>query len=327
VTAVCGCIETQARGALHIHVVIYGGLKPRLLEDCVGFDGLCHAVTSILDSMYVAAMPMSSHVEQMLHQKMKHNEEGKQILPPLSKSYASMHHVPSPIHDPSEWLRLLLMNIYRTGIHSHSFTCRKHAAGRFRCRGAFPCSCNQRTGPIELLLPWCSTIPDEAPQSLSRTVPQESAEPIAVKSINLNRDYSINLLPEEDPRMIVWELQRPIQQTLPPLSDEWEQEFHRCWRTNDINNSTHVLHTAKEFCIDALLSALKKDCSQDSNDSTVLLSFDSISKWLETQSPCQVVFIYKDLQDQLADRNGLMVSTNPTAHILTGSSNNAILLG
>jgi hypothetical protein len=53
VTAVCGCIETQARGALHIHVVIYGGLKPRLLEDCVGFDGLCHAVTSILDSMYV----------------------------------------------------------------------------------------------------------------------------------------------------------------------------------------------------------------------------------------------------------------------------------
>jgi hypothetical protein len=151
VTAVCGCIETQARGALHIHVVIYGGLKPRLLEDCVGFDGLCHAVTSILDSMYVAAMPMSSHVEQMLHQKMKHNEEGKQILPPLSKSYASMHHVPSPIHDPSEWLCLLLMNIYRTGIHSHSFTCRKHAAGRFRCRGASPCSCNQRTGPIELL--------------------------------------------------------------------------------------------------------------------------------------------------------------------------------
>jgi hypothetical protein len=64
-------------------------------------------------------------------------------------------------------------------------------------------------------------------------VPLESAEPIAVKSSNLNRDYSINLLPEEDPQMIVWELQRPIQQTLPPLSDAWEQEFHRCWRTNE----------------------------------------------------------------------------------------------
>jgi hypothetical protein len=159
-------------------------------------------------------------------------------------------------------------------------------------------------------------------------VPLESAELIAVKSSNLKRDYSIKLVPEEDPRMIVWELQRPIQQTLPPLSDEWEQEFHRCWRINDINSSTNnVLHTAKDFCIKALLSALKKDCSQASNDDTVLLSFGSISKWLETQSPCQVVFIYKDLQDQLADRNGLMVSTNTTAHILTGSSNNAVLLG
>jgi hypothetical protein len=31
------------------------------------------------------------------------------------------------------------------------------------------------------------------------------------------------------------------------------------------------------------------------------------------------MFIYKDLQNQLAERNGWMVSTNPTAHILTGS--------
>jgi hypothetical protein len=60
---------------------------------------------------------------------------------------------------------------------------------------------------------------------------------------------------------------------------------------------------------------------------TVLQSFDSISRWLETQSPCQVIFIYKDLQTQLAERNGWMVSTNPTAHVLTGSSNNAVLLG
>lgn len=327
VTAVCGCIETQARGALHIHVVIYGGLKPKLLEDCVGFDGLCHAVSAILDSMYSAAMPMSSHMEQMLHQKMKHNEEGKQMLPKLSRSYASMHHVPSPVQDPSEWLRLLLMNIYRTGIHSHSFTCRKHAAGRFRCRGAFPCACNQKTGPIELLLPWCSDATDETLQPLSKAIPLQSTHPIQVKSSNLNRNYSINLLPEEDQRLIVWELKRPTQGTLPPLSDEWEHEFQNSWKNNDIDNHTVDLCAAKEFCINALLSALKEEDSPNNFDSSVLHSFASISLWLETQSPCQVIFIYRDLQTQLAGRNGWMVSTNPAAHVLTGSSNNAILLG
>jgi hypothetical protein len=64
----------------------------------------------------------------------------------------------------------------------------------------------------------------------------------------LNRDYSINLLPEEDPRMIVWELLRPIQQTLPALLDEWELEFQKCCRHNDINSASHDLKTAKQFC-------------------------------------------------------------------------------
>jgi hypothetical protein len=77
-----------------------------------------------------------------------------------------------------------------------------------------------RTWPIELLLLWCSDTNGDTQKSLSKTVPLQNTEPIQVKNSNLNRDYSINLLPEEDPRMIVWELLHPIQQTLPALLDE-----------------------------------------------------------------------------------------------------------
>jgi hypothetical protein len=120
--------------------------------------------------------------------------------------------------------------------------------------------------------------------------------------------------------MIVWELLRPIQQTLPALLDEWELEFHKCCRHNDINSSSDDLKNAKEFCINAFLSALKEHDCQEEKDNSVLQSYEGISKWLESQSPCQVIFIYKDLQNQLADHNGWMVSTNPTAHILTNNN-------
>ena len=29
-----GCIETQARGALHFHIILWGGLEPKLLQNC-----------------------------------------------------------------------------------------------------------------------------------------------------------------------------------------------------------------------------------------------------------------------------------------------------
>jgi hypothetical protein len=64
--------------------------------------------------------------------KMKHHEKGKKLLPPLCSPYASMFHVPSPTTNPSGWLKLLLMNMFRTAIHRHTFTCKKHAAGKLK---------------------------------------------------------------------------------------------------------------------------------------------------------------------------------------------------
>ena len=314
-TALSGCIETQARGALHIHIIVYGGLKPKLLEDCVGFKPLCEVVSSVLDSMYTASMPLSAHIENFLLTKMKHHETGKKLLPPLCSSYASMFHVPSPTTNPSGWLQLLLMNMFRTAIHRHTFTCRKHAAGKLRCRGAFPCTCVPNTGPIELLLPQCWEHMDTCNNTsakktlpISQIVPEQSSEPIDVKPDPRKRDYHCNLLPVNDDKMIVWELKRPIQPTLPPIEPN----------NFDIETAIHNITTMlqdTEFADETM------------EDETVFNSSKNISQWLMALKPKEVMSLYKDLQAQLPTMNGWVVSTNPTAHNLTGSSNNAIMLG
>jgi len=66
VTAVYGSIETQARGALHFHILIYGGLNPKLLEDVTGHESLTKAISSVLSAMYNAELPRSVHIEDIL---------------------------------------------------------------------------------------------------------------------------------------------------------------------------------------------------------------------------------------------------------------------
>jgi hypothetical protein len=73
VTAVYGSIEIQARGALHFHIVIYGGLNPKLLQDVTGHESLTKAISSVLSAMYYnAELPRTSvHIEDILIKEMQ----------------------------------------------------------------------------------------------------------------------------------------------------------------------------------------------------------------------------------------------------------------
>ena len=52
-----GCVETQARGALHFHAIIWGGIKPKLLEHATSIPAVCQAVQRALDKMFSAQIP------------------------------------------------------------------------------------------------------------------------------------------------------------------------------------------------------------------------------------------------------------------------------
>ena len=71
VTAYFGATETQDRGALHFHLLIWGGISPTLLEDAAGFKQICRKIEHALDSQYVASLPRNKHLAYMLLNKMK----------------------------------------------------------------------------------------------------------------------------------------------------------------------------------------------------------------------------------------------------------------
>ena len=66
VTAHFGCIETQARGALHFHLVLWGGITPNLLEKGASFLDVCKSIEKAWNSMLVAHLPRSVHVKDIL---------------------------------------------------------------------------------------------------------------------------------------------------------------------------------------------------------------------------------------------------------------------
>ena len=68
-----GMTETQQRGALHFHVLLYGSLTPKLLELAAGSPNLEKVVADALDTMYCAKIPQAFHIQDYMGKGMKKN--------------------------------------------------------------------------------------------------------------------------------------------------------------------------------------------------------------------------------------------------------------
>ena len=61
----CGALdvtEAQARSALHLHLILFGGLSPNMLEKVCSFKDMSEIVSNALDTMFCAELPQSVHV-------------------------------------------------------------------------------------------------------------------------------------------------------------------------------------------------------------------------------------------------------------------------
>ena len=318
VTAVYGSVETQARGALHFHIVIWGGITPKLLENSVGVPEVCKCVEEVLDTMYTAELPRAKHVEEILVRRMKNHPDGRAKLPPKSKQYAAMLHVPSPKYESQNWCSLCQYNIKRTGIHCHTFTCKKPPSGRHRCRGAMPQDNNERTGPLLL------TVPENEELSLSEICPvisEENLDPVAPPK---GRNYLHNPVPALDDRLIVWELKRSSLSALPAIPQALLPDNNQ-GENNTEEERQLCLDKAKQFCISQMVEALAEEANTPGYGEDGL--DDSICDWLQGLLPQSVISVYNKLVEDIKSRNGWVVSTSPILHNATGSSTNAVLLG
>ena len=340
VTAFFGCVETQARGALHFHIVLWGGITPNLLEKAASFPQLCSEIQNALDTMYVAQIPRSVHMKGMLVQKMKETPEGRASLPTFAKIYPSMKHIPSPKMQET-WKKELFHTMLRTGIHKHSFTCKTPPAGKTRCRGARPAGDAAATLPVLLEVP--ENLDSAAQQKqLHKIVPTKSSSPIPPAPDSASRNIQDFPVPPLSKNLVVWELKRPLLQPLAPVPEHLQRAFQSfvmkmsevenpdslCQQVDDALSNVdtvdiaELLLLAKEFCVREIGLCLGENTNLKDEDSQT-----NITNWMKQLSPVQVVKLYEDLNKQIVNQNGLVTETNSILSLATGASTNAILIG
>ena len=59
--------EGHARGTLHFHLLIYGGLSPYLLQRFAAMDDICKSISVAMDQMYTSKLPIQDHIIPLLY--------------------------------------------------------------------------------------------------------------------------------------------------------------------------------------------------------------------------------------------------------------------
>ena len=336
VTAVFGGIETQARGALHFHLLIWGSIPPKVLHWASYIPEIRAKVQAALDKMYCAQIPKDLHVKDMMLRSMKSSlsSTGPKLLPKASKVYSSAKHIPSFISGSQDSCKTHFgEQIIKTGIHDHTFTCHKPPQGLHRCRGCRPAGDSATTQPRFLEIEGGLNGDNLADKTLSQIVPTVMDEPPAHTWGNAStrrlRDYMVDPIPLEDNNeLLMWELQRPLLEPLPPLPHEVQDVYDKHLEQQTGINQNHVLPSnsddllaqGKNFATQQLLSCI--DIVRDGNNAST-----NFTQWLGSLESHTVIALYIELNDKIKSRNGMVVETNVPLQLATGSSTNAILLG
>ena len=157
ITAFFGMTETQQRKALHFHVILWGGLLPKLLkkvacvlppEESMGqtqaqLQKLCKEVQTALDSLCSATLPANLHVQNHMFSEMKQTDKGLALLKKVRDKHKPIQAFSVPLLPSSrvankedekmEWKRFFWKCVLQNGIHIHCFTCKKPPAGMHAC--------------------------------------------------------------------------------------------------------------------------------------------------------------------------------------------------
>ena len=340
ITGYFGCIETQDRGALHFHVLLWGGISPRLLEMSTPFPDVCKVVADALDKMYTAGVPRGVHVRDILTRQMKTTEDGRSLLPPLATTYSATRTVPCPRNNKEIWQDFMYHNMMRTGVHTHSFSCKKPPAGAHKCRNGYCCACNGSTSPIFLKLSQSDVEKVVMKEmAITEVMPVIDEEKGSIPAHDSLRDYNTLPIVPFDDRLVVWELKRDRVVNLTALPTRFAEAYDRVksgrCRAADFSDSDEegtdvgkTLNEAKIFVIKEIRGCLEDDAvvpgnwvSENSQAAPCILS------WLEKKDGPTCIWIYKELLVKLPVRNGMVVATNSIVCNATGSSSNAVLLG
>ena len=139
-----GVTETQARGALHLHAILYGGLSPYLLQNASHITDICNAISEVLDDIFSAELGAEEHAHDLLVKGLRacNNE--------LTKSDYSCPPALLQHTDESSISTIRNITCRYSGVHTHSFTCYSGTHGHCGCRLGYKCALSDKTRPVQL---------------------------------------------------------------------------------------------------------------------------------------------------------------------------------
>ncbi len=114
-----GCVEEQARGSLHLHVVYWGGLPAHLLQCAASYEALISAVAKALDGIVKGEVDADVHVEHLL-------QKAEEVIPPRPALTTARH----PLRQSAEFHDDVQQAAIICNCHSHSQTCKAGKLGK-----------------------------------------------------------------------------------------------------------------------------------------------------------------------------------------------------
>ena len=141
-----GVVEDHAKGTLHYHLLIMGGLTPHLLQWFISTREVCQKITKVLlDSIYLSEVPFPDHVAQavrrVLRGKVTMDITDQELL---KGDEALLNHtnMMALCHDQQIDTGLLHKTITnqvsQQQTHSHMETCKKGVLCRTGCHLSMP---------------------------------------------------------------------------------------------------------------------------------------------------------------------------------------------
>ena len=185
-----GVNEVQARGALHMHFILFGGLTPDLLQRAADLPNICKKVAKALDTMFRAEIDRQYHIANLIGEHLPVGKKLRRKYPALLMTRQSVK--------TCNVCGIAMSYIKDVGqIHRHGFTCHKPPNGQYYCRLCAKFGFKETTGIVQL---------DQ--DEHGNVVVYDEVQPPDV-----NRNVGPITMP--DRRMLVWELARNPIEPLP----------------------------------------------------------------------------------------------------------------
>ena len=155
-----GALESQGRGSLHFHAVMWSGLTPELLQRLATNVGVLSALketaAGVLDAMASSKLPGEMHGGRCEDKASRLHRLNSELGPWTAEECITLgshsEHGLVKEADFDEAVQRHVVNM--TNFHTHSATCRKGKFGSRHCRLAQPQPiCDElsgKTGPIQL---------------------------------------------------------------------------------------------------------------------------------------------------------------------------------